>query len=48
MTTHFTSGDGSRQREELGEVCIQWIDLPSGSLKGQRTAVNAAIVVLDA
>ena len=35
------------QREELGEVCTQWIDLPPGSFKEQGTNVNTAIVVLD-
>jgi phospholipid N-methyltransferase len=38
---------GPRQREELGEVCSAWIDLPRGSFKEQGTNVNAAIVVLD-
>jgi precorrin-6B methylase 2 len=39
--------NGPRQREELGEVCSQWIDLPAGSFKEQGTNVNTAIVVLD-
>jgi protein-L-isoaspartate O-methyltransferase len=39
--------NGPRQREELGEVCTQWIDLPTGSFKEQGTGVNTAIVVLD-
>jgi hypothetical protein len=38
--------NGPRQREELGEVCTQWIDLPAGSVQ-QGTGVNTAIVVLD-
>jgi hypothetical protein len=39
--------NGPRQREELGEICSRWIDLPPGSFKGQGTGVNAAIVVLE-
>jgi phospholipid N-methyltransferase len=39
--------NGPRQQEELGEICSRWIDLPPGSFKGQGTAVNAAIVVLE-
>ena len=39
--------NGERQREELGEVCSLWIELPAGSFKVQGTNVNAAIVVLD-
>jgi precorrin-6B methylase 2 len=39
--------NGPRQREELGEVCTQWIELPAGSFREQGTNVNAAIVVLD-
>ncbi len=39
--------NGPRQREALGEICFQWIDLPAGSFKEQGTSVNAAIVVLD-
>jgi predicted RNA methylase len=39
--------NGPRQREELGEVCTQWIDLPAGSFKTRGTNVNTAIVVLD-
>ena len=38
--------NGTRQREELGEVCTQWIDQPAGSFRSQGTSVNAAIVVL--
>jgi 16S rRNA G1207 methylase RsmC len=40
--------NGPRQREELGEVCTRWIDLPTESFKDQGTSVNTAIVVLDA
>ena len=39
--------NGPRQREELGEVCTAWIDLPAGSFNMQGTSVNTAIVVLD-
>jgi hypothetical protein len=39
--------NGPRQREELGEVCTLWIDLPAGSFREQGTNVNTAIVVLD-
>ncbi len=39
--------NGPRQRDELGEICSTWIDLPPGSFKEQGTNVNAAIVVLD-
>jgi hypothetical protein len=39
--------NGPRQRERLGEVCTQWIDLPPGTFKEQGTNVNAAIVVID-
>jgi phospholipid N-methyltransferase len=39
--------NGPRQREELGELCAAWIDLPPGSFKEQGTNVNAAIVVID-
>jgi hypothetical protein len=40
--------NGPRQREELGEVCSEWIDLPPGSFKAHGTNVNTAIVVIDA
>ena len=39
--------NGPRQRERLGEVCTQWIDLPPGTFKEQGTNVNTAIVVID-
>jgi len=39
--------NGPRQREELGEVCTTWIDLPAGSFREQGTNVNTAVVVLD-
>ena len=39
--------NGPRQREELGEVCSEWIDLPAGSFKQQGTNVNSVIVVID-
>ena len=39
--------NGPRQREELGELCSAWIDLPVGSFKEQGTNVNTAIVVID-
>ncbi len=39
--------NGPRQRDELGEICTAWIDLPAGSFKEQGTNVNAAIVVID-
>jgi protein-L-isoaspartate O-methyltransferase len=39
--------NGPRQREELGEVCTERIDLPVGSFKEQGTNVNTAIVVID-
>jgi hypothetical protein len=39
--------NGSRQREELGETCTHWIDLPPGSFKEQGTNVNTALVVID-
>jgi hypothetical protein len=39
--------NGPRQREELGEIATEWIELPPGSFKGEGTNVNAAIVVLD-
>ena len=39
--------NGPRQRDELGELCTDWIDLPAGSFKEQGTNVNAAIVVID-
>jgi hypothetical protein len=39
--------NGPRQREELGEVCSRWIDLPHGSFKSEGTSVSTAIVVLD-
>jgi protein-L-isoaspartate O-methyltransferase len=39
--------NGQRQREELGEVCTRWIDLPAGAFQEQGTGVNTAIVVLD-
>jgi hypothetical protein len=38
---------GPHEREELGKVCSEWIDLPAGSFEEQGTVVNAVIVVLD-
>ena len=43
----WRSAPTARDSEELGEVCTQWIDLPSGSFREQGTSVNTAIVVLD-
>jgi hypothetical protein len=39
--------NGPRQREELGEIATEWIELPPGSFKSEGTSINAAIVVLD-
>ena len=39
--------NGPRQREELGEICTHWIDLPAGSFQEQGTNANTAIVVID-
>jgi hypothetical protein len=39
--------NGPRQREELEEICTQWIDLPPGTFKEQGTNVDTAMVVID-
>jgi len=39
---------GPRQRERFEPIAAEWIDLPAGSFKEQRTNINAAIVVIDA
>ena len=39
--------NGPRQREELGEIATEWIELPPGSFKSEGTNVNTAIVILD-
>jgi hypothetical protein len=40
--------DGPRQRDRLRPLASAWIDLPAGSFKGEGTAVETAIVVIDA
>jgi hypothetical protein len=40
--------DGPRQRARLRPLTAAWIDLPAGSLQGEGTTVQAAIVVIDA
>ncbi|MDB5310596.1 MAG: hypothetical protein JWO38_4798 [Gemmataceae bacterium] len=39
--------NGPRQREKLGPIAAEWIDLPAGSFSGKGTSVSAAIVVID-
>lgn len=38
--------DGHQRREKLGSLG-QWIELPSGSFKSEKTGVQTAIVVID-
>src|SRR5205085_10643498 len=39
--------NGPRQRDRLGPIAAEWIDLPDGTFKEQGTAVRTAIVLVD-